>query len=94
MAETNQNIFQDLPQVLVEELLSKSRDVGKKILNAYVEISQNRNAIRAALKERNFIIKDTDLPAVSIPTTCGIDGSYAIEKLLAADLAVCAAVAV
>ncbi|MBA7526093.1 hypothetical protein ES705_18253 [subsurface metagenome] len=37
---------------------------------------------------------DTEVGYPEIPTTCGVDGSYAVEKLLATDFAACAAVAI
>ncbi|EGD50096.1 NurA domain [Thermoanaerobacter ethanolicus JW 200] len=37
---------------------------------------------------------DRELEFPQPPTTCGVDGSYAIEKLMAMDLVGCAAVAV
>jgi len=46
------------------------------------------------LQAEDILKRDTDFGYPDIPTTCGIDGSYAVERLLATDLVACAAVAI
>jgi len=94
MPDNQQKLFQDLPEALVEELLSVSEGIGEQILGTFKRLTQQKQELRNILKEQGFIHKDTDYDFPPIPTTCGIDGSYATEKLLAIDIVACAAVAV
>jgi hypothetical protein len=94
VAENSQNLFQDLPQALVEELLSTSNSIGEQILDSFMNVADKKQEIRYNLHNDRFILKDSDFGIPPIPTTCGIDGSYAMEKLLAVDMAACASVAV
>lgn len=55
---------------------------------------QDRASLRSALVERGLIIAESTLGYPPLPTTCGTDGSYAIERLLTTDLAAAAAIAV
>ncbi|MEM5871673.1 MAG: DNA double-strand break repair nuclease NurA [Candidatus Aenigmatarchaeota archaeon] len=86
--------FAQLPEALVEEMLSKSELVGDKLYNFFKEIQDNKQKLREQLEKINILIRETDVGYPEIPTTCGVDGSYAVEKLLAIDLVACAAVVI
>ena len=86
--------FAELPEALVEEMLSKSEMVGESLYVAFKEIQENKEKIRRQLQDENTLKKDTEIGYPGIPTTCGVDGSYAVERLLATDFAACAAVAI
>lgn len=86
--------FGDLPAALVEEMLEHTEVVGQALLDSFREMSDCRADWRAGLEAANLLQHESDLEYVPIPTTCGIDGSYAIERLLAIDLVAAAAVAV
>ena len=86
--------FTDLPGALVDEVLQRTIVVGETLLASFEEIRRERKTLRAQLQESSLLRRDTDLGYPPIPTSCGIDGSYAVERLLATDLAACAAVAV
>ena len=86
--------FAELPEALVEEMLSKSEMVGESLHVAFKEIQENKEKIRGQLQVENILKKDSEAGYPGIPTTCGVDGSYAIERLLATDFAACAAVAI
>jgi hypothetical protein len=94
MEISNQTPFAELPEALVEEMLSKSERIGDLLYASFKEVQNNKKLIREQLLEKNILKHDTEIEYPSIPTTCGIDGSYAVEKLLATDLAACAAVAI
>jgi hypothetical protein len=89
-----QTPFAELPEALVEDMLSKSEQVGEELFNSFREIQEKKEKMRKQLQDENMLKKDTDLGYPGIPTTCGIDGSYAVERLLSTDLTACAAVAV
>lgn len=86
--------FADLPAGLVEEVLAGATQVGAHLLDDFTRIKQNKASLRRSLEDAKLIGHESELPSPHIPTTCGTDGSYAIERLLAADLAAAAAVAV
>src|SRR4030042_7068399 len=94
MESNKQTPFAELPEALVEEMLSNSELVGDKLYDSFKEIQNNRAKMRKQLQDKDMMKHDTELGYPGIPTTCGIDGSYAVEKLLATDLAACAAVAI
>src|SRR3972149_7949893 len=94
MEKGEQTPFAELPEALVEEMLSKSEQVGEGLFNSFKEIHENKEKMRKQLQDRNILKRDSDIGYPEIPTTCGVDGSYAVERLLATDLAACAAVAI
>ncbi len=92
--ERKEQPFAELPEALVEEMLSKSEMVGESLHNSFKEIQENREKIRKQLQDENILKRDSEVGYPGIPTTCGVDGSYAVERLLATDFAACAAVAI
>src|SRR5438034_510141 len=86
--------FIDLPAALVDEVLKRTDAVGHTLLTSLEEVRNERQSLRAQLTANGLIRRDSELEYPPIPTSCGIDGSYAVERLLATDLAACAAVAV
>lgn len=92
--EKTEQPFAELPEALVEEMLSKSELVGDRLYDSFKEIQNNKAKMREQLQEQNILKQDTEVGYPGIPTTCGVDGSYAVEKLLATDFAACAAVAI
>lgn len=94
MDRSDQTLFAELPNALVDEMLSKSKLIGERLYHSFKEIENNKEQMRKQLQKQNLLGRDTEMKYPDIPTTCGVDGSYAIEKLLAIDLAACAAVAI
>ena len=94
MESSEQTPFAELPEALVEEMLSNSELVGDKLYGSFKEIQDNRAKMRNQLQDQNIMRHDTEVGYPGIPTTCGIDGSYVVERLLATDFAACAAVAI
>jgi len=86
--------FAELPEALVEEMLSKSEKIGISLYNSFKEIQRKKEELRNQLLNEGILRRDNEISYPSIPTTCGVDGSYAVEKLLAIDFVACAAVAV
>lgn len=86
--------FADLPAGLVEEVLDSAAQVGAHLLEDFTRIKGEKEKFRQKLEDADLVKRDSDLPGSTIPTTCAADGSYAIERLLAADLVAAAAVAV
>ena len=92
---TNENSpFADLPAGLVEEVLQQTTTVGDMLLGGFQHVKKNREALRNGLLTKGHVLSEGSLGYPPLPTTCAADGSYAIERLLTADLAAAAAVCV
>src|SRR2546422_536862 len=80
--------FEDLPEALVEEMLSHYKRLGEQLSASLEEIQSNREKIRESLGSQNLLRADSAIiRSHAYPTTCGVDGSYAIERLLSTDIA-------
>jgi hypothetical protein len=92
---TPESPFQDLPEGLVEEMLSQYKTLGERLSKSLEEVQRSRAKVRDSLTNHKLLRDDATVIRSHIhPTTCGIDGSYAIERLLSTDIAAMAAVAV
>lgn len=88
-------VFYDLPQALVEELLSKCGPVSETLSKSFQVVHDEKDLIRDRLKGLDLLHRDSEVSSIPVnPTSCGVDGSYAVERLLSTDIAVTAAVAV
>src|SRR6266496_3392480 len=94
MNSDEQRPFSELPAALVEEVLARTEQIGRDLLDSFHTLDAERDLRRGQLLERGLLRRDSELEYVPIPTSCGIDGSYAVERLLAIDLVSSAAVAV
>lgn len=91
---SDQTPFVDLPAALVEDILGQATFTGDLLIDRFRDLKMERETYRRLLKEKELIIHESSLGYPPLPTTCGTDGSYAIERLLFADLTAAAAVAV
>ncbi|HXF68722.1 MAG TPA: DNA double-strand break repair nuclease NurA [Thermoflexus sp.] len=92
--ESTERPFGELPAALVNEVLQRTEDLGRKLLDHFEQVRARRQEWRGSLEREGLLHRDAELPYMPIPTTCGVDGSYAVERLLANDLVAAAAVAV
>jgi hypothetical protein len=87
--------FDELPEALVEEMLDQCDNLSSDLSKSFKKLYEQKDEIRARLKNAGLLKKDTALStAPSHPTSCGVDGSYAVEKLLYTDMVAMAGVAV
>jgi hypothetical protein len=86
--------FADLPAALVDEVLERTEEVGQGLMDSFHKVREKRETWRNQLDAAGLLRHESELEYVPIPTTCGIDGSYAIERLLSTDLVAAASVAV
>lgn len=91
---SEQTPFVDLPAALVEEMLVESEQVAEALSAGFRRLRAEREQLRQALERHGMLVHESALGYPPLPTTCGVDGSYAIERLLSVDLVACAAVAV
>lgn len=94
MPEVNNTPFAELPAALVDEVLTQTKDVSQRLLSAFGDLKAKKETWRNELSKKGLIQKQAALPFINTPTTCGVDGSMAIERLLALDLVAVGAVAV
>jgi len=94
MANESERPFAELPAALVEEMLDRTEPLSQRMQDDFERLRAERRERRRALGESGLLRREGDLPAVSVPTTCGVDGAYALERLVATDLVAAAAVAV
>jgi hypothetical protein len=93
-SEQNQTPFGELPGALVEEMLNRSEQIGNDLYESYSAIQQRKESIKKQLTDSNFLRYKSEFGNPRIPTTCGVDGARAIDRLLSMDFAACAAVGV
>ena len=94
MSDSFSDSFRELPKSLVDEVLIRTKGIGQELLQSFEELREKKAEWRKQLVDSGIVKRDSSLPRVQSPTTCGVDGSYAVERLLATDLVVAGAVAV
>ena len=88
-------VFFDLPGALVDELLTKCDPVSTGLYRGFKEILNNRTKFRKILHDQGLLHSDSEINNVSMnPTSCGVDGAFAHQKLISTDITAVAAVAV
>ncbi|MEM1684924.1 MAG: DNA double-strand break repair nuclease NurA [Nanopusillaceae archaeon] len=92
--ESVEHPFEELPAALVEELLEKAETISQDLLAVFEQSREHRLRWREGLEVAGLVCLDAELDSTPAPSTCGIDGSCAVERLLARDLVAAAAVAV
>jgi hypothetical protein len=94
VSQDNNGPFGELPEALVEEMLSQCNRIGSNLSTSFQKLYDSKTQIRAKLDEKKILHKDTDISAMpSYPTTCAVDGAFAIERMICTDLVAFAAVA-
>ena len=92
---TSENPFNELPEALVVDMLNQCNSIGRKLTKSFQYLFESKKDIRKQLKAENLLKKDTDLLLPpTYPTSCAVDGSFSVEKLLSTDIVASAGVAV
>lgn len=87
--------FGELPEALVDEMLSQCNRLGSNLSESFQRLYSYKKDIRSRLAKKQLLSKDVEVSFVpSNPTSCAVDGSYAIERLICTDLVAAAGVAV
>jgi hypothetical protein len=91
----NENPFNELPEALVVDMLNQCDSIGLKLSKTFQNLYEIRKDIRTQLKEKELLKKDSDIMLTpTYPTSCAVDGSFSIDKLLSTDIVAAAGVAV
>ena len=84
-----------LPQAMVNDMLTQTDKVRNHLYYKFQKLIERRDEYREALIKDGLLKVDSDLPPVdSISTACGVDGSFAIDRLISTDVVAAAGVAV
>jgi len=87
--------FDELPEALVEDMLKECDNLNKALKENFNNLQKEKEPIRKKLEKKKLLRIDSDIRGTArIPTTCGVDGSYYVDKLLSVDIVGTAAVAV
>ena len=86
--------FEDLPAALLDEIMGNTTTVARNIVTSFNEVAEGRDSLRAKLVNSGMLMNEAALGLAPPQSTCAADGSFGIERLLATDLAVAAAVVV
>lgn len=84
----------ELPTALIEECISISENLGEKLYRKINTLKGLKDGIKRKLKEHKLLKNTNYLIYQSLPTTCGVDGGYVIDRLLSVDLVYCASLAI
>jgi hypothetical protein len=87
--------FSELPESLIVDMLGQCDSIGAKLSKSFHDLYNIKKEVRNKLKKENLLKKDSEfmLPPTN-PTSCAVDGSFSIEKLLSTDIVAAASVAV
>lgn len=87
--------FSELPESLIVDMLGQCDAIGAKLSKSFHDLYNIKNQVRNKLKKEKLLRKDSEvmLPPTN-PTSCAVDGSFSIEKLLSTDIVAAASVAV
>ena len=94
MMESVEHPFGNLPAELLKEVLEHTEKLSNELLDDFKRVDEHCQEWRKSLVDSGLLCRDAQLDIDAIPTTCGVDGSYAVERLLVSDLVIAAAVAV
>jgi NurA domain len=94
MNEVDSLAFLEIPASLVEQMLQKTNEIGGILQSSLRDINNKREKFRLQLKQIGLLDNDIKFRNIRPLVSCGIDGAYAIDRLLGTDLLFAAAVGV
>jgi hypothetical protein len=89
--EAEKPTFGELPEDLVKDLLNQSLALAGGLRKNLADLKEHVETVRSELEP---IRVDREIISTTVPTSCGVDGSYLVERLLSTDLAAFAALAI
>jgi len=94
MNQVDSPAFLEIPASLVEKMLQKTNEIGGILQSSLRDINNKREKFRLQLKQIGLLDNDIKFRNIRPLVSCGIDGAYAIDRLLGTDLLFAAAVGV
>ena len=94
MYEVESPSFLEIPASLVEQMLQKTNEIGGILQSSIHEINRKRQKFRLQLEQTGLLDNDIRFRNIDQLISGGVDGAYAVDRLLGTDLLFAAAVAV
>ena len=94
MYEVESPSFLEIPASLVEQMLQKTNEIGGILQSSIHDINRKRQKYRLQLEQTGLLDNDVRFRNIDQLISGGVDGAYAVDRLLGTDLLFAAAVAV
>ena len=94
MYEVNSPSFLEIPASLVEQMLQKTSEIGEILQSSMQDINRKREKFRLQLEQIGILDNDINFGNTKPLVSGGVDGAYAVDRLLGTDLLFAAAVGV
>ena len=94
MYEVDSPSFLEIPASLVEQMLQKTNEIGDILQSCMHDINRKRDKFRLQLEQIGLLDNDINFGNIEPLVSGGVDGAYAVDRLLGTDLLFAAAVGV
>lgn len=94
MYEVDSPPFLEIPASLVEQMLQKTNEIGDILQSSMHDINRKRDKFRLQLEQIGLLDNDINFGNTKPLVSGGVDGAYAVDRLLGTDLLFAAAVGV
>ena len=94
MYEVDSPSFLEIPASLVEQMLQKTNEIGDILQSSMHDINRKRDKFRLQLEQIGLLDNDINFGNTKPLVSGGVDGAYAVDRLLGTDLLFAAAVGV
>ena len=94
MYEVDSPSFLEIPASLVEQMLQKTNEIGDILQSSMHDINRKREKFRQQLEQIGLLDNDINFGNIKPLVSGGVDGAYAVDRLLGTDLLFAAAVGV
>jgi hypothetical protein len=94
MYEADSPSFLGIPASLVEQMLQKTNEIGDILQSSIHDINRKRQKFRLQLEQIGLLDNDIKFSNIKPILSGGVDGAYAVDRLLGTDLLFAAAVGV
>jgi hypothetical protein len=94
MYEVDSPSFLEIPASLVEQMLQKTNEIGDILQSSMHDINRRREKFRLQLEQIGLLGNDINFGNIKPLVSGGVDGAYAVDRLLGTDLLFAAAVGV
>ena len=94
MYEVDSPSFLEIPASLIEQMLQKTNEIGDVLQSSILEINRKRQKFRLQLEQIGLLDTDIRFRNIKPLISGGVDGAYAVDRLLGTDLLFAAAVGI
>ena len=94
MSEVDSPSFLEIPASLVEQMLQRTNEIGDILQSSMQDINRKREKFRQQLEQIGLLDNNINFGNIKPLVSGGVDGAYAVDRLLGTDLLFAAAVGV